>query len=230
MPRFVRKQPKYRKKGLRTVKGGRKPRPYATNSNLRSLNPIAQRYICKMKYAEVVTSALGLGTYGLARFNLNSIFDPNQSGGGHQPYGHDTFSTMYNRYRVISCSYRISAQASDGSNIQLAVIPTNETISPASISEVRENPRCKYTLQGGNAPLRFVSGKVYIPSLMGRLKAQYMADDRFQAAFGSNPAELALLSCYAGPTAETSSSLTMIYNVELEYTVEVFDIKHLAQS
>lgn len=203
---------------------------YKTNNNLKSLNPIAQRYICKMKYAEVVGASTGGSSYGAYRFNLNSIFDPNQSGTGHQPYGHDTLQTLYNRYRVISCRYRISAISSDSANLQVAVIPTNETISPTSISEVRENPRAKYALQANGSPLKIISGNVSIPSLVGRTKTQYMADDRYQAQFGGSPSELAFLSMYAGPTSEASTTATIYFNVQLEYTVECFDIKHLNQS
>lgn len=146
-----------------------------------SLAPIAQRYITKMKYAEVVSSGAGGGVYGRYQFNLNSIFDPSLTGIGHQPYGHDTLQTMYGRYRVIACRYRVSINSFLNQYLQLAVIPTNDNVTPVNIAEVRENPRAKYTLQAPGAPQRFVSGNVYLPSLMGRTKSQYMADDRFQA-------------------------------------------------
>lgn len=198
----------------------------------RSLTPIAQRYITKMKYAESVTSAMGLGTYALVRFNLNSIFDPNQTGIGHQPYGHDTFQTMYNRYRVIGCSYRVAAISTNtaGSYTQTAVIPSNETLSPVSVSEIRENPRAKYALQAPQSPLKYISGYVAINSLVGRTKAQYMADDRYQAQFGASPQEAAILNIYTGLLTENGASDTIVYNIELNYTVEFFDVKHLAQS
>jgi len=206
-------------------------RGYRTNSNLRSLNPIAQRYICKMKYAETYVAALGGGTYAPFVLNLNSIFDPNRTGGGHQPYAHDTLSTLYNRYRVISCRYRVAVNSSDNAtDLQLAVIPTNEAIAPITISEVRENPRAKYVLQAPRNDIRTVSGNVYIPSLVGRTKTQYMADDRYQATFGTTPNELALLNCYAGPTTEAGSTISVTFNVMLEYVVECFDVKHLTQS
>lgn len=216
---------------MRKPKRLRKKRGYKTNNNLSSLNPIAQRYICKMKYAEVVTSPLGGGTYGLYALNLNSIFDPNRTGIGHQPYGHDTFQTMYNRYRVIACSYRVAVSSSDGAAVQFAIQPTNEAIAPANVSEVRENPRTRYALQGATgSPVKFISGKVYLPSLMGRSKAQYMADDRYQATFGTSPSELGLLNIYSSNLTESASAATHAYNVELTYTIECFDVKHLAQS
>ena len=57
----------------------------------RALHPIPQRFITKMKYAEQFATD-GNGRYA---FNLNSIFDPNRSGVGHQPYGYDTLSTLW---------------------------------------------------------------------------------------------------------------------------------------
>lgn len=184
-----------------------------------------------MKYADTATVALGGGTYAPYVMNLNSIFDPNRTGLGHQPYGHDTFQALYNRYRVISCSYRISVNSSDNAtDLQLAVIPTNEAISPSTISEVRENPRAKYVVQAPRNIARVISGNVYIPSLVGRTTSQYMADDRYQATYGTNPNELALLSMFAGTTTETGSTISVTFNIQLEYVVESFDIKHLSQS
>lgn len=191
----------------------------------RALQPIPQRYICKMKYAEtIVTSALG--EY---RMNLNSIFDPNRSGVGHQPYGHDTLQTLYNRYRVISCGYRIQAvQTSTGAPIQLGVLPSNEQLTFTTISELKENPRAKYVTVSPGAPAVYLSGKVYLPSLVGRNKAQYMADDRYQAEYGASPVENAILNIKSQTIGDVDSSFTC--NVLLEYTVESFDVKNLGQS
>lgn len=191
----------------------------------RALQPIPQRYICKMKYSEtIVTSALG--EY---RMNLNSIFDPNRSGVGHQPYGHDTLQTLYNRYRVISCGYRIQAvQTATGAPIQLGVLPSNEQLTFTTISELKENPRAKYVTVSPGAPAVYLSGKVYLPSLVGRNKAQYMADDRYQAEYGASPVENAILNIKSQTISDVDSSFTC--NVLLEYTVESFDVKNLGQS
>jgi len=217
----------FKRRGRRPARKGRKGgkrRGYKTNSNLRSLNPIAQRYICKMKYAETVATDAA----GLYSFNLNSIFDPNRTGVGHQPYGHDTFQTMYNRYRVISCSYRVFAPRND-QTIQVAVQPANEVLAPTTVAEMKENPRSRYITQSPGGQVVALSGKVFIPSLVGRTTAQYMADDRYQAIFGASPAELAVLNMLVGTGADSPLGNSAL-NVELVYTVEVFDIKHLAQS
>lgn len=201
----------------------------------RALSPFAQRYITKMKYAEQL-KVTGPGGGGLAtfRFNLNSIFDPNRTGIGHQPYGHDTMQSIYNRYRVIKCSYVISAynSASDGDAYSIvAALPANEQVNLiGGVAEAQENPRCKFITQAPNAGLKVLRGTVYLPSLMGRSKSQYMADDRYQAVYGSDPSELGILNIYAGTLDGEVATNTMSLNVVLTYTVESFDVKNLIQS
>lgn len=216
----------------------RKPRARKfplTNVN-RALQPLAQRYICKMKYAESFDIPIPMtGFVGTYRYNLNSIFDPNRTGVGHQPYGRDTLSTIYNRYRVISCHYKvcISQLVASSEPLQLAVLPANEEVSIGLGAEARESPRAKYIVQAGNgAPIRMLTGKVSIPALVGRTKAQYMADDRYQATYDANPVEAAVLNIFVSllNDGQVVSERPVKASIELVYTVESFDPKQLAQS
>lgn len=195
----------------------------------RALQPIPQRQIVRMKYSDnkLITSLGGPATYV---FNMNSIFDPDRTGIGHQPYGHDTFQTLYNRYRVIKCSYNISAIDTNGKYIQFGVIPSNESLSFTSISQAAENPRFRYMTQAPNAGLKVLKGTAYLPSIVGRNKFQYMADDRYQAQFSNNPGELALLTLYAQTLSGASDNMSIAFNVTLTYTVELFDLINLPQS
>lgn len=202
---------------------------YTVNVN-KALQPIPQRYICNMKYTEAFTPINSSGQT-VFRLNLNSIYDPNRTGLGHQPYGHDTFQSLYNRYRVISVRYIVSAVSSNGSNLQIATLPCNEEFSAPSISDYRENPRGKYVLQVPGSPVKVIKGKISLPSLTGRTKAQYMADDRYQAQFGASPSELMVLNCNAQHIDESLVTATgATFNITLVYRVELFDPKNLAQS
>jgi len=217
------------KRGRKAWRKGRKGRK-TVNVN-RALQPIPQRYICKMKYADTFSlTTSGINAMGTFRFNLNSIFDPNRSGGGHQPYGHDTFATLYNRYRVVKANYNIICTSSNQYAVQVAALPGNEEIAPANTTEARENPRCRYVVQGNGSPLKVLRGSVHIPSLVGRTKFQYMADDRYQAQFGASPNELAVLNVFGGLIGDSMVTDTIVCNIEITYTVECFDVKHLAQS
>lgn len=135
----------------------------------RALHPIPQRFITKMKYSEVVTTTATFGQYAM---NLNSIYDPNRTGTGHQPYAFDTLASLYNRYRVIACGYRVNlAVGSSTVPVILTAMPANTVVTASTASEIRENPRSKYVTQNPGASSLILSGKSYIPSLVGRNKA-----------------------------------------------------------
>lgn len=190
----------------------------------RALHPIPARFITKMKYSEFINT----DAFGDYSFNLNSLFDPNRTGTGHQPYAFDTLATLYNRYRVISCGYRLQVAGDSPTAVVMTAIPTNELFAPLTVSEVRENPRSKYVLQNPGAGSITLHNKCNIPSLMGRTRSQYMADDRYQALSTGSPQELAILNIKTANTADVAFPTKV--QVLLEFTVEWFDIKQLGQS
>lgn len=231
MPWKKSKVPSWKRKGA-GKKAHRRRKGYRTIALAGTLNPIPQRMIVKHKYATSVSVSTAGAPYGQYQFNLNSMYDPDRTGGGHQPYGRDTYASLYNRYRVISVSYRVAAISGNAARvIQVAVVPTNQsTIIPLNMAEAREFPRCKYVIQQPGAPQQYVSGFVSIPSLMGRTKAQYMADDAYQAQSSASPTELAILNLFAGAITDDLLSETMYFNVEMEFTTEWFDVNTLQQS
>lgn len=166
------------------------------------------------------------GMDGFLRLNLNSIWDPLRTGAGtsRQPYGRDQLALLYNRYRVISCGWRLTAP-NTGGNIMLGAIPSNETYTTTAFAEVRENPRAKYFTQHATGPVQLLKGKIYLPSLVGRTKEQYMADDRYQAQIDASPSELAILNICAAATNGGMITTGQTVNILFEYTVEFFDLK-----
>lgn len=219
-----RKQRRRRNKGTKTV-----------NVIGRSLNPIAQRYICKMKVARVLTVNPVGGGYSIAPINLNSIFNPFRQSVADplktQPYGRDTFDSLYSRYRVIGCKYMVSIVNGTEEYLTAVAVPTNSfPPAPATLSVVREMPRAKFIVQAPQAPLRILKGYVNLPSLTGRTVAQYMADDRYQSEFSTDPQEAMILNIYAGRFDEANFAENIYLNVTLEYTVELFDPKILPAS
>lgn len=211
----------------------------------KALQPIAQRYICKMKYCEAFSLNTSGSTTGVVayRFRLNSVQDPNLTSGGHRPYGYDQLlgipgvaqQGLYNRYRVISCHYAITAAPAAGQTVQLTALPANEAVSTGITNgaALRENPRSRYIAQTSQAPLKVLKGKVYLPSLVGRNKQQYMADDRFQADYASNPLEAAILNVYLNEHGDSSGLVLPVearISIVLTYTVELFDVVNKPQS
>jgi len=216
---------KNRRPGRRQKKSG-----VLTTVN-RSLQPFANRYICKLKYATTISTNT-VGNVGQYVMNLNSLWDPDRTGTGHQPYGFDNLANLYNRYRVIATGWRVQQPSfSTSSSIITAGISSNDpNISWADTGVMLENPRTKYITQNGGAPAETLRGKIYLPKLVGRSKTQYMADDQYQATVLASPLEFMglYLQTFSGSTGLPLGGVAL--QVVLEYTVEFFDSKHVVQS
>ena len=61
---------------------------------------------------------------------MNSIYDTWAGTGGHQPYGHDTLATMYNRYKVLGCRVQLVFTTPGAANDMICVMaPSSNTSS-----------------------------------------------------------------------------------------------------
>lgn len=228
--KYASRRPKFSRKRRRTTRSYKRRSRFTTVN--RSLQPFAQRYIARLKYTDSFDIPNQLGVPSPYVFRLNSIFDPNFTGIGHQPMGHDTLQTMYNRYRVIRCKWAIQLQARDGGNYYLCAVPTNGTMTPTlpQWDNMVEMPRCKYVRQNSGSDPAILRGSIRLPQLVGRTTQQYMADDRFQAEFGSNPAEACDLNIMAFNSGNLTGQPNCLATIRLIYTVECFDSKVLPQS
>lgn len=215
------------KKGRRLFKKARSARA-RTQVKLIGPSPVPSKYIIKMKYVETYQQTLTAAIPNTYSWNINSIYDPNESGTGHQPYGHDTLQTMFNRYRVFACKWRVTIfPISTTSNFQMVVTPSNDNSTPSDTDQVSERPRAVTKLVNylGGQPTVF-KGKISLPRLQGQTSRQYRNNENTQAQFGTNPSE----RCYLNIHALSSSNLTYRAHVMLIYYVECFDPVMLPQS
>lgn len=75
--------------------------------------------VAKLRYVEKITLSSTVGGLQTWVWGANNIFDPNVSGTGHQPMGHDQWAGLFNHYVVL------------GSKIHLQVSSASTPISPA---------------------------------------------------------------------------------------------------
>ena len=205
-----------------------------------STRPFANEYITQCKYATNVKTA-GVGD-PFHVFRMNSIYDPDQTGVGHQPYGHDQLAEIYSRYRVNGFKYEIwGTNNSSGTNcaLQIHAVPYNGTADPAffvSSIQAMEIPNSKTgcTTAGGTTAAVggeacYLSGYIDLATFTGRSKSQYKADDRYQATMGTNPAE-EMTFFVGGSSMDTGQWADGAFTVKLTYFVECFDSKGLPTS
>jgi hypothetical protein len=185
-----------------------------------------------LKYCDVYNFTLTTGTATNQVMNLNSLFDPDRTGTGHQPYGYDQLATLYNRYRVYVTEWKITFHA-ESVGFYICVVPSNGALATAitnqaSFTLAGESPRSVVRCQGVGANDVIIRGKSVLNDLNGTTLAEYSGDDRFQALFGASPSELLLLNI--GVYDQSGSSVTVDFSVELKFHVEIHDPFMLTQS
>jgi len=219
---YARKKRVFKRKSFNRVKGVKR---YTTNVP-KSLGPIAPRSIVSMRYNSQWTQSAIVPDYV---FNLNSVFDPDSTGVGHQPFGRDTFNTLYNRYRVFAVS-GVLKTSSTATSTKVAIVATNSAIAMNNISLVSEMPHSQSrTVATSN--ISTIKFKYFLPKITGVTTTTYRSDDSYQALTGSSPSELICLhilgtDLLGGPVTANSQ----YQDLTLNYHVEWYDPLPLGQS
>lgn len=213
----------YRKKRPQKKRYSRSSR---TTTIQRGVGPIASRTITKLKYNCSFQSSGAVLDYVV---NLNSLYDPEDNVLGHQPYGFDQYSTIYNRYRVFATSYILSVTSFDSNQNIVIVCPNNTSTTFTNPTLMAESPRAVTKQVNGNGTPTYFRGKYSMARLNGQTSTQYKADDRFQALTSSNPSERICL--HIGQQAAVGGNTnSCMYNLTMIFHCEFFDPNQMTQS
>lgn len=225
MPFAKRKTHRRRRKTARRSKRSK----FNRRNTLRAptTQPVANRFLCKMKYAETFSFPLSAGIVAEYFMNLNSTFDPDRSGVGHQPWGRDTMATLYNKYRVYKVKWCVVGGATATTDYVMVVAPVNHANTAGSTSAAIEHPRAVWKSSSLNAPSIKLHGSISLPSLQGQTPAQYKANEDCSAQSGSSPTEVMTLRINLEAPASVTGVPVTVY---LTYYVEWFDPIDLGQS
>lgn len=186
----------------------------------------------RMKYCDAFPVNLpALGLLTVQQFRLNSIFDPDLTNIGHQPYYRDQLSAFYSTYKVLWCDVRVTITGEQGSNGLMAIfradegtgIPTNITLEGERTGGVRKISQRSDTL-------RFHQ-KYWINNILGIDYKQYASDDLLRTNQGVNPTQPVVLNVTM-QQLDTLNPLVMKCFVDytLTYFVVQSDLSPQAQS
>ena len=139
---------------------------------------------------------LGNGAVGVCGsekvYRLNSLFDPDLSGVGHQPYGYDQLMAIYQRYKVIYCDVEVGFYQPTLSAVGCIQIdgPADGAVLTGFLPETVDERPSGATLfvPEGGAEQKIFRRRVDFQQLIGATKAQFDADAfHWTAAFDANP-------------------------------------------
>lgn len=219
MPRKTRRPARRRRR-----RGARKPHVS------RTLVPysITRRH----RYVEQIQLNPGVGGLSQNVFRLNSVFDPNLTGVGHQPMGFDQYSALYERYRVKGCRVTVTFSNSSGTVAVLGGIGLRSTSTLGTIVEsMLERPLTKWKTLGDFEHGPKTVSIYYNPrTFHGNFGIRGRADDDQEADVTTNPLNDAYAHVFAGAITPLDDPGNVNCTVVMTYITEWFEPKALQGS
>lgn len=195
------------------------------NVSLKSITrrPLSNNISTTLHYFDTFQLNPGaIGATATQVFRLSSIHDPDLTGVGHQPLGHDQLSQLFERYQVYKVDYHIHFLSRDTSiNIvgyRISDSP-NTSIDDRQVIENGDVEWSGLSPQGGSCDAKVMTGSVWLNDVHGITYRQYMANDDYGATFGSNPSEEGFLHVWCdgvdGDTTGCSAFVHLQFHVKL---------------
>lgn len=173
-------------------------------------------------YEQFTISSLVPGVTPDFRFRLNSIFDPDLSGVGHQPLGYDQYALMYHQYRVDYCTAEVTwghITATEGANC--VIFASNDSNPLTDNSVANESPLTKTgCFSGGAKPLKLVK-RYDLAEVNGITKAEYVSDDIHHSKMSTSPVETCTLHVM---TTTLMNACEVAFTVKLKFEVTLTDV------
>lgn len=228
----------------RWVKGGGwKPRSGFRQTIPTRLPGFPSNKIVKMRYTDGFSIAQNTSTNVVRHvFSLSSIYDPDQSGAGHQPIGHDQWGQFYNHYCVLGAKITAVDCLKDfnsntepfGLTVKIDDDGTTGTTN-YSIPELVERASAgQYAVSSGTLAASEPVSAVNFYSTKKFFNIADVKDNltRLGAGFGSSPGEQAFgvvcIGTWDGSNFSTTNTHSLM--VTIDYIVMLSEPKDIAAS
>lgn len=187
----------------------------------------------KLRYVYSGTISSVLGGIGTQYFRANSIYDPDYTGLGGQPMGHDTYEALYDKYIVVGSKLSVdwsNTQANDGKyNMVVGNFLTDTPTYPYTTYTGAIEAK-----KGNYRNIIFQRNSVRTKSYFSTKKYFNIKDVKdnvgvYGALFGANPQEPAYFLLWAQSKDGSTSNSVQITAI-IDYIILLQEPKTLSQS
>lgn len=218
----------YQQTKKRRFPAKKRARRYPTSGTVGRPFPFPVRMRATLRYVETLQLSSVLVPIANANIACNSIYDPNLSGSGHQPYGHDTYSAIYNQYTVLRARIKVTLSRRDTNTACTYGVGIEDSTSSApTLTTWAERPTYKTNL-----------GQSYMPNnwplyLTWERNKRFPHNDTYRdlsAPFGANPSEIEVFNIVAEDPNGVTALGTVYVLVEVNYDCEFYELQDLGSS
>lgn len=194
--------------------------------------PVSRILKTKLVYFERASLDPGLG--GIAAdyvWRLNSLYDPNLTGTGHQPAGFDQLMALYKYYAVVAAHAHVTFQSADPDNESLVMCHVN-TLSTAltDCQAAIENGRTNFQVIGKEGSSRDITEMILSVSIPQETSSRDVLDNQeLWGTQSTDPTNIVYLHTTAQPNSSNNASVIGLY-VAITYTAYFFEPRTVASS
>lgn len=210
----------------------------------RGITPFAAEFLCTFRYFERVSlqNSNAVNTASTYSFRLNSLFDPNYTGTGHQPYQFDQLTGIYNNYIVERTAFKVTFRNTDAAGSYNGIFvgasvftDTNvaDSANGKTLSEIKEKAVTQVrpvAIQLNSENFITMQSVIDMARCLGMSKVSYMGNlEDHGAQYSANPTRTVYLElCIVDPDANSGSD--MVADVELTFFAKLWGYKGPSQS
>ncbi len=184
--------------------------------------------VVKMKYC--AKFSINTTAFNSLQWRLNSIFDVDLTGVGHQPMYHDQFALIYNLYRVLGTLVKIRTWHNDPNSTTkdalqwLVRADSTPTAYLSMLGACEGSRRTRRILPIGRGKQSFSQ---YFPM---RQFLKTSTRENQTAVFGANPAHQFILALLTQSDKPTPVTLDVNFEIDFTFFTQVFQRKPVATS
>lgn len=176
------------------------------------------RIVSTVRYHEAGSLVSVVGSLVNSTYRWNSTFDPDLSGGGHQPLYRDTYATVYDHYAVVSAKAYITFVNPTTSPVLVGVVNDDDGTASTTLDTICEQSTSQYQLLGPVSSSKSTCSFIPTWNAKNALGIDPFTSEQYKTAIGSNPAEDSILAVFAADISGAAST-TIYYDIIIEMTV-----------
>lgn len=223
-PLILQTTTKQNKRGSRRGTGKRGPK----QRNALAVRPVSlpprmygfpEKMYTRMRYCDVYNLVSTAGAVAKQLLRINSTFDPDYTGSGHQPLYRDTYASIYDFYSVAKATVKATFTSNAStSSMLVGVVVEDDTSSSTNFNVLLEQNAGTHLMLPNNTSSianRTVSQSWDAASYFG---IDPFSSQGYKTPIGTDPVDPAYMLLYAIPADGTSTTTTTVM-IELEQWV-----------
>lgn len=183
-----------------------------------------------LKYFELLGGSVTAGTTVKYPFRANGMFDPYAPLGGHQPYGFDQWTAIYNHWVVTASTIRVTIVPDAASTalapLMVGIYNDDDTSNSLTYFDMIEaSNRGQYRAINYNSPPSVIKAGYKSKWTFGNAP---LADPSQRGTAAADPTETQVFNLWVANTGAAAAQQT--FYVEIEYQATFFERKDLGGS